>query len=217
MRSSNTAQPRAVLTRSRARRVRAAALAGLVLALSALLASCGGQLGASTSLAHLRRALGPVTIALCAIAVGVAVYAFLRPEAAAFLPAGWHRPVSHGLPVAVMAGLPTFVHALVMSLLTAAVLGFRGEAARGATCAAWCAVEIVFEVAQHPAVGLPLLASLPSGLAETRTFTALASFVRGGTFDPLDIAAAAFGSLTAYAILMRSNGTYANPMEAKHV
>ena len=155
-------------------------------------------------------------VALCAIAVGVAIYAFLRPQPAAFLPVGWHRPLSHGLPAVVMAGLPTFVHALVMSLLNATVLAVRSNAARGAICTAWCAIEIVFEVAQHPAIGLPLLASLPSALAGTGAFTALASFVRGGTFDPLDIAAAAFGSLAAYAVLIRTNGTSANPMEAQH-
>ena len=115
-----------------------------------------------------------------------------------------------------MAGLPTFVHALVMSLLTAAVLGIRRGTALGA-CAAWCAVEIVFEASQHPTLGLRLLASLPSDLADAGAFRAIANFVRTGTFDPLDIAAAAFGSLAAYAVLTRSNDSYANPMEARNV
>lgn len=164
-----------------------------------------------------RSAAHPVMVALCAIAVGVAVYAFLRPQPAAFLPAGWHRPFSHDLPAAVMGGLPTFVHALVMSLATVAVLAVRGDAARGGICTAWCAVEIVFEVAQHPRVGLPLLASLPSGLADTGALTALGNFVRTGTFDPLDIGAAALGSWVAYVVLKRSNDTDINLMEARHV
>lgn len=158
-----------------------------------------------------------VTVAVSAIAVGVAVYAFLRPQPAAFLPVGWHRPLSHDLTAAVLGCLPTFVHALAMSLATAAVLGVAADRARGVICMAWCAVEIMFEAAQHPKVGVPLLAGLPSALAGTGVLTALGSFARTGTFDPLDIAAAAFGSWVAYAVLTRTNDTDVHPMEARHV
>ena len=159
---------------------------------------------------------GPVLVAVCALAIGVAAYAFLRPHAAAFLPAGLHRPLSHALPAAALGSLSTFVHALAMPLLIAALIGARRGALLATVCAVWCAVEIGFELAQHPAVGLPLLAGLPSALAETRPFTAFSNFVRLGTFDPLDIAAAALASLVAFAVLTRWNAPAIHATEGSH-
>ena len=163
-----------------------------------------------------RSSAAPVATALCAIAVGVAVYAFLRPQPAAFLPAGWHRPLSHGLPAGVMAGLPTFVHTLLMSLLTAALVGSCRANVLGATCAAWCVVEVVFEFAQHPAFGPSLGASLHWVFAGVGTFIAFENFVRAGTIDVLDIAASVFASLLAYAILTRRSGVRDGSTEVNH-
>jgi hypothetical protein len=152
--------------------------------------------------ADLARSNAPGTaIAVCALVVGVAAYAFLRPHAAAFLPAGWHRPQMHGLPTWLLGGLPTFVHTLAMALLTAVVIGSERAATLRAVCAAWCAVEIAFELMQHAALRPALLATL-SADAEASSWTApFANFVRRGTFDSLDIAAALLAASVAYTML----------------
>lgn len=160
-------------------------------------------------------ALRTVT-ALCALVVGFAAYAFLRPHAVAFLPAGWHRPQMHGLPIWLLAGLPTFVHMLAMALLTAIVIGSPHAATSRVSCAAWCAVEIGFELVQHVAVRPALLAALPADAAASIWFAPFANFVRGGTFDPLDIAAALLATLVAYAILNHRPSRSDKPTETRH-
>ena len=157
-----------------------------------------------------------LVVAGCTIAAGVALYAWLRPSAVMFLPAGWHRPLAHGIPGWLLDSLPTFLHALALSLLTLAVIGTRRNAVIAAVCAAWCAIEIVFEVMQHAAVGAALISGLPAALTGTHAFAWLARFVRTGTFDPLDIAAAALGSLAAYAILAHRKATRSDLAEADH-
>jgi hypothetical protein len=152
------------------------------------------------------RALALAAIALGALAVGVAFYAFLRPHAAAFLPSNWHRPLAQGLPpslLALTAGLPTFVHTLAMCLLTAAVPGWQRSAALQAICAAWCALEITFEAAQHAAIRPAMLAMLPADAGPSALFAPITNYLRSGSFDPLDVAAALLASSTAYAILVR--------------
>lgn len=160
-------------------------------------------------------ALGAV-VALVALLIGVAVYMFLRPHAAAFLPPGWHRPHGHGLPIWLLAGLPTFLHTLAMTLLTVIVVGSRRASTVWAICAAWCAVEIGFEFVQHAALGPALLAALPADAAALIWFAPFASFVRGGTFDGLDIAAALAATFVANVILNHRPPRSEKPLEARH-
>lgn len=165
------------------------------------------------------RALALTAAALGALAVGVAFYAFLRPHAAAFLPAGWHRPLAQGLPpwlLAMSAGLPTFVHTLAMCLLTAALLGRQRSAALRAICAAWCALEIVFEAAQQAAIRPALLAMLPADAGASAVFAPFTNYLRSGSFDPLDIAAALLAGSAAYAVLVRLPSPFTQPPEAHH-
>lgn len=161
-------------------------------------------------------AAGLTIIALCALAVGVATYAFARPQAAMFLPTGWHRPLAHGLPGWLLAGLPTFVHALAMPLLTAIVLGSRRQATLLGICAAWAVVEIGFEAMQHPALRDALLSILPLDGAATGWLAPFANYLRGGGFELIDIAAALLGSAAAYAILIFSRFTASDSSEVKH-
>jgi hypothetical protein len=157
-------------------------------------------------------------VACAAVALGVAVYAFARPQPAMFLPAGWHRPLVHGLPAALLDGLPTFAHTLAMSLFTAALLQPRRRAAMRAICAAWCVVEIAFELAQHPRMGHALLEALPIDARWSALLAPVAHFVRTGGFDAFDIAAALLASLVAYAILIQTHALRATPTEVhRHV
>jgi hypothetical protein len=163
------------------------------------------------------RTLAAIVIAGAAIGVGVAFYAFARPQPVLFLPAGWHSPQAHALPAVLFGGLPTFVHALAMPLLIAALLQPRRRIDLVAVCAAWCGVEIAFELAQHPSIGHTLLASLPTGEHCSAWLAPFANFVRTGTFDWIDIAAAALASLIAYAASCHCIERHATPAETRHV
>jgi len=161
-------------------------------------------------------AVGLAMIAICVIAVGVATYAFARPHAAMFLPTGWHRPQAHGLPWWLVAGLPTFVHALAMPLLTAAVMGTRSRPALLGICAAWAVVEIGFEAMQHPALRDALLSTLPSIAATAGWVAPFANYLRTGGFELIDIAAALLAGAAAYAILICSRFNVPDSSEVKH-
>jgi hypothetical protein len=163
------------------------------------------------------RPLALASIAGAAIAFGVAVYAFARPQPALFLPATWHRPLAHGLPTALLGVLPTFVHALAMPLLTAALLQPRRKAGLRAICAAWCVVEIAFELAQHPRIGHALLNALPVDARSSALLAPFGHFVRSGRFDALDVATALLASMVACAILLHTCAQRADSKEAGHV
>lgn len=156
-------------------------------------------------------------IATCALAVGIAAYAFARPQAAMFLPSGWHRPLAHGMPGWFIAGLPTFVHGLAMPLLIAALAGSRRKSTLFAISAAWAMVEIAFEAAQHAALRDALLALVPTQNGAAAWFVPFASYLRAGTFDTIDIAAALLAGSLAYLILIRSRIAFSQRPETDHV
>ena len=107
----------------------------------------------------------------------------------------------HGVPTWLLGGLPTFVHTLAMALLTAIVVGSARVATLRAICAAWCAVEVAFELMQHAAICPALLAALPVDAQASFWTEPFANFVRRGTFDSLDIAAALLAASVAYTTL----------------
>ena len=157
---------------------------------------------------HLRTQLAWVATAFGALAAGALLYAVARPYAAAFLPAGWHHPVLAASLLPLAAGLtgvaPTFMHALAMSLLIVVATQAETPRGRGWCCAAVCAVEFAFEVAQHPAVAAVLLGSaMPSPVAGGID-GALRLYLTRGTFDPLDLLAACVGCLAAFTVVARS-------------
>lgn len=160
--------------------------------------------------------VGLAAIALSAIAVGVATYAFARSQPALFLPTGWHRPLAHGLPGWLLAGMPTFVHATAMPLLTAIVLGSRRRATLLGICGAWAAVEIGFEAMQHPALRDALLSMLPLNAAATGWVAPFANYLRTGGFEWMDIAAALLASTAAYALLVCSRFSVSESSEVEH-
>lgn len=125
-------------------------------------------------------------IAVAALAVGVAIYVLDRPPGSAYLlPRSATLFPDISLPFGIMGDwLPAFLHVFAFSLLTAALLSATRVAAAGA-CAAWWAIDSLFELGQHPAVSPHLGA---------------AYFVRG-SFDPADLLATAVGALCAFATL----------------
>jgi hypothetical protein len=135
-----------------------------------------------------RRLALPLAAAL-ALGAGVAVYAVARPPgSAALIPAALAAGVAPGP----WAGpLPTLLHAFAFALLAGALARTRRGAA--GLCGLWLAVEAALEAGQAdgPAAWL---AGLPLPEAVT-------AFFRAGTFDPLDLAAAALGAAAALALV----------------
>jgi hypothetical protein len=139
-------------------------------------------------------------IASLALALGLVVYladrdatsAMLIPNIAAF---------GHGnLFGALGQRLPSFIHPFSFSLFTAAVLSPRPTPRYGA-CIAWGAVNVAFEVGQHPLVSARLTEVLLGPLHGLPLVEPLARYFVRGTFDWGDIAAALLGMVSAGVVL----------------
>ena len=120
------------------------------------------------SVRHFQWAATTVLAAIggCAFAVGVLVYVADRNPAQAMLfptIAAFHTGPFFGV---LGPWLPSFVHPFAFSLLTAAALQRSVSPAYGA-CAAWWAVNIAFEVGQHPQISGGLTESLQSAFGHT--------------------------------------------------
>ena len=147
--------------------------------------------------------------------LGLLVYLTDRPASHALLmPTMPRLDLWAGRPVFGAMGqwLPSFVHPLAFSLLTAAALPAKSTAAtpRYGVCAAWCAVNLLFELGQHAAVREPLAAALLDLPGRTLPARWLASYFLRGTFDVGDLIAAMLGALAAAAVLhlvQPQNGT----------
>ena len=96
--------------------------------------------------------------------------------------------------------LPSLLHTFAFSLATAAAWP-PGAARRYGACAAWCAINVAFEVGQHPAFKGTWAQALHTGAGETRPVRALLDYFLHGTFDPRDLAATLLGALAAAAVL----------------
>lgn len=129
------------------------------------------------------RALSCVAVGCAALASGCLVYGTGRIP---FGPLGqW---------------LPDFVHPLAFSLFTAAVLK-SGAAARGAVCGSWCAIDLAFEIGQHPALEPRWMQILHARGTDAPGTRAVLDYFIHGTFDPLDVLAIVLGTLAAVALL----------------
>lgn len=118
-----------------------------------------------------------------ALAAGALVYLLDRSADAALFPPAILSLHDGRAYLAPMAGgsLPSFLHSMAFALMTAALLG-PGIRRSVLACAAWAAIDILFEISQHPLFAK----SLGVGMA--------------GTFDPLDISAALFGAVAAFGV-----------------
>ena len=100
--------------------------------------------------------------------------------------------------------LPSFVHPFAFSLFTAAALPSRSRWRYGA-CASWCAVNLAFELGQHPQLSARLTDALQVAFGPISLTQPLASYFLRGTFDGGDMAAAMLGALAAAGLLWLSS------------
>ena len=139
-------------------------------------------------------------IGCVAFAVGLLVYLTDRDASkAAFIPTVTWLAGSNVFG-ALGGWLPSFVHTFAFSLFTAAVLPQRSVPRYGA-CVAWFAVNVAFEVGQHPLVSVRLAEVLEGGLGGMPLTRPLVNYFVRGTFDVGDLAAALVGAVTAGVVL----------------
>ena len=125
---------------------------------------------------------------IAVLAIGMLVYLLERPaDSVLFLPAALSLfdGQTHLSPL--LGGpLPSFLHGMAFSLMTAALLG-PGPRKAALACAFWAAINILFEFSQHAVIAK----FLGGGMA--------------GTFDPLDILAVLLGALAAFGLARKNN------------
>jgi len=136
-----------------------------------------------------------------ALALGVLVYLTDRPVASAplllsLLGLQGTRPWFGALG----GWLPSFVHPLAFSLFSAALLTPQPRWQYSA-CGFWFAVNAAFEIGQHPQLRGPLADALRQEIGQGTVARAVENYFLLGTFDPGDLAAAAFGAALAACIL----------------
>jgi len=133
------------------------------------------------------------------LGLGGLVYVTVRaPDGVWWMPAMSGISVVWSEPFAGLSGsLPSFLHTAGLALLITGILGIRGTGAAWA-CAAWTAVELLFEIGQTVPVRNWLLPLLPSPQGAAWGWAVVRGYFVHSTFDPFDLVAAVFGGTTAY-------------------
>ena len=135
-----------------------------------------------------------------ALSVGILVYLADRPGShAGFIP---EIAMFSGLNLFGKIGqwLPSFVHPFSFSLFTAAVLK-PGVAVRIGASTFWGAVNVAFEVGQHPALHSRWIDAMHRGAGDWAIPRSVLNYFLHGTFDPCDLDAAMLGALAAGVLL----------------
>ena len=139
-----------------------------------------------------------------ALSTGLAVYLADRHGTQAGL-----APVLAGVVAGPIFGplgewLPSGVHTFAFSLFTAAVLR-PGAAPRRVACAAWCAVNLAFEIGQHAAFKPHWAAAQHTVAGASPIARPVLRYLMAGTFDAGDVAAILLGALAASLLLQFVN------------
>jgi hypothetical protein len=136
-------------------------------------------------------------LALGIIALGIWVYIAERPSVATPFFAGFNIS-DRTTPILGRIALqfPSFAHAFSFSVFSAALVA-RSRYSLALVCGSWFALNAVFEFGQ-----LANTAQLATRVFGQESY--ISSYFLNGVFDPLDLLAAAFGSLLAYWLLVRS-------------
>jgi len=138
-----------------------------------------------------------------ALCLGLLVYLADRRAADTLLLPGFAALGTGPLFGIIAQWLPSFIHPFAFSLLSAAVM--RRRVASGlapfSICALWWAVNLAFEVGQHPRFSAPIADALQFGLGLNALTVALSRYFLHGHFDWGDVAAVSAGALAAAAVL----------------
>ena len=143
-----------------------------------------------------------VLSATALLAPGLAVYLFDRPADRIYFVPDWWQTGADNAPFfgPLGAGLPSFVHVLCFTLITAAILApcrFRIMS----ICLSWFVIDSLFELAQHDTVAVRIAEFVPAWFQNFILLENTRAYLLAGTFDPLDMLSIAAGSLVAYVML----------------
>lgn len=147
-----------------------------------------------------RSAAALSAIAFVALALGLVVYLTDRDQSHATLIPAIGALAGSNLFGALGQWIPSFVHPFAFSLFSAATCSLRGIAGYGA-CVAWWAVDVAFEVAQHPGLKRAVAEAAAEVLGHSWPARLLSNYVLHGTFDVADLIAATAGAVAAASIL----------------
>ncbi len=150
-------------------------------------------------------------IGFAALALGLVVYATDRAAAGVTpLPA---FATASGLVVfgKLAQWIPNFVHPFAFSLFTAAARPPGAAPAYGGCAARW-AINVAFEIGQHPRISTAFSEGLQQVLGRSTPVRWLSNYFVRGTFDIGDLVAATAGALTAAGVIY-----LVHRMEARHV
>lgn len=140
-----------------------------------------------------------LTLALCAMGVGVLVYVFDRqPEFIYFLP-GWLslNSMTGDLFGGIGNHLPTFIHVYSFILLTV-VIAVPSITKLIPVCLTWFTFDSLFEIAQLDLVATWIGNLVPSWFSSIPFLENTSNYFLMGTFDPLDLLSITLGTLAAY-------------------
>lgn len=146
-------------------------------------------------------------IGLSILALGTLFYFFFRSaEHTYFLRFFGLNPyrIEYLPPILVFIGnsLPTFIHVLAFSLLTASLVATqkRGYAL---VCLAWFIIDILFELAQ--AFGEAIISVVPEWFSNIVFLQNTRIYFLKGRFDYLDLFSITLGALVAYFFLLKTS------------
>jgi hypothetical protein len=99
--------------------------------------------------------------------------------------------------------LPSFIHPFAFTLLSAAAIRRPLGSAHPPywICGFWWAVNLAFEIGQHPGFSAPIAEALRVGLGANWLTAAMSRYFLRGRFDWGDITALSAGALAAGAVL----------------
>ena len=149
-----------------------------------------------------------IAVGFAFLLVGTLVYLTDRPPESTYfvnrspVPVHFTNTFPH-LFCAIGFYFPSFVHVLSFSLMTAGILAC-GKTGGLAVCLGWFTIDGLFELGQR--YGSSAAAYVPGWFKGIPFLENTANYFRLGTFDPLDIVAAAAGALAAYLVILTLDG-----------
>ena len=137
-----------------------------------------------------------IVIALFVLSIGLLVYLLDRQTGSVYFINEWFTVTdNHGSLFGQLGNhLPTFIHVYVFILLTVSITAVSASHA----CILWLAIDSMFEIAQLTPVANWIAENIPSWFSGIPFLENTASYFKNGTFDVLDIASIALGTVTAY-------------------
>lgn len=141
-----------------------------------------------------------LAIGLIALAAGVLVYLTDRNASSVALLPGITVLAKTAVFGSAGGWLPSLLHPFAFSLFGAAACP-ANTAPPYWICVAWFSTNALFEIAQHPGANAAVAEAITDILGPIWLTHMLSNYVLHGTFDVLDLVAAAAGALAAAAVL----------------